>query len=241
MSPLAFQIETETEPVNAVLYAPNGGPDGETRAPALLVLAHGAGAGQSSPFVVAYASALAGRGLAVVTFDFTYMARGRKTPDRAPVLEATFRAAVAAAAAREPVRGAPVFIGGKSMGGRIATHLAAEESAWPSGVAPLSGVVVLGYPLAPPGGRRSGDRVSHLKRLGVPTLIVQGTRDVFGGPEEVREAVFSDGAAPPIEVLPVQGGDHSFAVLKSSAREPAAVHADVQDAIARWVKGHSRY
>jgi uncharacterized protein len=234
MSPLAFQIETETEPVNAVFY----GPDGKTRAPAVLVLAHGAGAGQASPFMVAYAAAFAARGLAVVTFDFTYMARGRKTPDRAPVLEATFRAAVTGAAAREPVRGARVFIGGKSMGGRIATHLAAEEAAWASGVA-LSGVIVLGYPLAPPGGRRSGDRVSHLKRLRVPTLIVQGTRDVFGGPDEVREAVFAAGATPPIDITPVEGGDHSFAVLKSSGREPAAVHAEIQDGIAAWVRARA--
>jgi predicted alpha/beta-hydrolase family hydrolase len=186
--------------------------------------------------MVDYASALAARGVAVVTFDFTYMARGRKTPDRAPVLEATFRAAVTGAAAREPVRGAPVFIGGKSMGGRMATHLAAEEAAWPSGVAPLTGVVVLGYPLAPPGGRRSGDRVSHLKTLRVPTLIVQGTRDVFGGPDEVRDAVFADAATPPIDIVPVQGGDHSFSMLKSSGRDTAAVHAEVQDAIAAWVR-----
>jgi uncharacterized protein len=231
MSPLAFQIPSETEPVNAVLYSA----EGSTKASALLVLGHGAGAGQSHSFMVSYASELAARGIDVVTFDFTYMARGRKTPDRAPVLEATFRAAVTGAAAREPVSGARVFIGGKSMGGRIATHLAAEEAAWPSGVA-LSGVIVLGYPLAPPGGRRSGDRVSHLKRLRVPTLIVQGTRDVFGGPDEVREAVFADGATPPIDITPVEGGDHSFAVLKSSGREPAAVHAEIQDGIAAWVR-----
>jgi hypothetical protein len=183
-----------------------------------------------------YAAELAARGIDVATFDFTYMARGRKTPDRAPVLEATFRAAVAGASAQAPVRGDRVFIGGKSMGGRIATHLAADPAAWPAGVPTLAGVVVLGYPLAPPGGRRSGDRVSHLRRLGVPTLIVQGTRDVFGGPDEVREAVFADGAAPPIDITPVPGGDHSFGVLKSSGREPAAVHAEIQDGIAAWVR-----
>ena len=232
MSPLAFQIPSETEPINAVLYAA----EGPARAGALLVLAHGAGAGQASPFMTGYASELAVRGIDVVTFDFTYMARGRKTPDRAPVLEATFRAAVAGAAAQAPVRGAAIFIGGKSMGGRIATHLAAEGAAWPAAVPRLMGVVVLGYPLAPPGGRRSGDRVSHLRGLRVPTLIVQGTRDVFGGPDEVREAVFAEGAAPPIDITPVQGGDHSFAVLKSSGREPAAVHGEIQDGIAGWVR-----
>jgi hypothetical protein len=235
MSPLTFRVETDTEPINAVLYAATG----PIRVGALLVLAHGAGAGQASPFMSGYASELAGRGLDVVTFDFAYMARGRKTPDRAAVLEATFRGAIAGAAAQAPVGGTRIFIGGKSMGGRIATHLAAELVAWPAGVSPLAGVVVLGYPLAPPGGRRSGDRVSHLRRLRVPTLIVQGTRDVFGGPDEVREAVLADGATPPIDVTPVEGGDHSFAVLKSSGREPAAVHAEVQDGIAVWVRARA--
>jgi predicted alpha/beta-hydrolase family hydrolase len=232
MSPLPFRVETDTEPIHAVLYAA----EGPTRASTLLVLAHGAGAGQASPFMTRYAAELASRGIDVVTFDFAYMARGRKTPDRAPVLEATFKGAVTGAVAQAPVRGTRVFIGGKSMGGRIATHLAADLAEWPAGVSPLAGAVVLGYPLAPPGGRRSGDRVSHLRRLRVPTLIVQGTRDVFGSPDEVREAVFADGAAPPIDITPVEGGDHSFALLKSSAREPAAVHAEIQDGIAAWVR-----
>ena len=231
MSPQAFQVETDGEPISAVRYAPEGG----MRLGALLVLAHGAGAGQSSPFMAAYGSQLAARGLTVVTFDFAYMARGRKTPDRAPVLEATFRAAVVGATAGGRMAGARVFIGGKSMGGRIGTHLAADEAAWPADAPPLAGVVVLGYPLAPPGGRRSGDRVSHLRRLRVPTLIVQGTRDVFGAPDEVREAIFAEGVTPPVDIVSVEGGDHSFAVLKSGGREPAAVHAEVQDGIVRWV------
>ena len=215
MSPQAFQVETDGEPISAVRYAPESG----MRLGALLVLAHGAGAGQSSTFMAAYGSQLAARGLTVVTFDFAYMARGRKTPDRAPVLEATFRVAVV----------------GATAGGRIGTHLAADEAAWPADAPPLAGVVVLGYPLAPPGGRRSGDRVSHLRRLRVPTLIVQGTRDVFGAPDEVREAIFAEGVTPPVDIVSVEGGDHSFAVLKSGGREPAAVHAEVQDGIVRWV------
>lgn len=236
MSPLAFSIDAQPEPINATLYPA----DPAARRDAVLVLAHGAGAGQSSPFMINYALQLAARGIHVVTFDFGYMARGRKTPDRAPVLEATFRAAIAGTMARPELQGSRVLIGGKSMGGRMATHLAADLASWPTTVPPLSGVLVLGYPLAPPGGRRSGDRVSHLRRLTVPTLIVQGTRDVFGGPDEVREAVFADGAAPSIEILPVDGGDHSFGVLKSSGRDQGAVHGEVQDAIVRLVDGLSR-
>lgn len=230
MSPHTFDIETDSDPIKGSLYPA----EEAKRLDALLVLAHGAGAGQSSPFMVTYASQLAARGLAVATFDFAYMARGRKTPDRPAVLEATFRAAVVGAARRLQLTGTPVLIGGKSMGGRIATHLAADLTTWPADAPRLAGVVVLGYPLAPPGGRRSGDRVSHLRRLTVPTLIMQGTRDVFGGPDEVREAIFAGGVAPPVDTITVEGGDHSFAVLKSSGREQPAVHAEIQDGIIRW-------
>jgi predicted alpha/beta-hydrolase family hydrolase len=236
MSPLSFDISVDDDPtpIGAALYAA----EASSRMDALLVLAHGAGAGHFSPFMVAYATALAARGLDVVTFNFGYMERGRKMPDRAPVLEDTFRRAIAGALAHGDLRGAKLFIGGKSMGGRIATHLAAQPEQWPDSLPALHGVVVLGYPLAPPGGRRTGDRVSHLKRLTVPTLVVQGTRDAFGGPDEVVGAIAGEGARPPIEVVAVAGGDHSFAVLKSSGREQDAVHTEVQDTIASWVQAH---
>jgi len=234
MSPLSFQIPIDGDPpgVGATLYAAEGG----SVLDAVVVFAHGAGAGHFSPFMTTYAAALAARGVDVVTFNFGYMERRRRTPDRAPVLEETFRRAIGGALDHRHVRGSRVFIGGKSMGGRIATHLAADPDRWPQGLRPLSGVVVLGYPLVPPGGRSKGDRVSHLKRLRVPTLIVQGTRDPFGDPDEVREAVFSDGAIPPIDVHAVEGGDHSFGVLKSSGRDQEAVHAEVQDAILAWIR-----
>ena len=178
-------MDDDPAAIGAALYEADAAP----RMDALLVLAHGAGAGHFHPFMVAYATALAARGVDVVTFNFSYMERGRKMPDRAPALEETFRKAVAGALAHRHVRGSRLFIGGKSMGGRIATHLAAQPEQWPAGLPPLNGVVVLGYPLAPPGGRRTGDRVSHLKGLTVPTLIVQGTRDAFGGPDEVSSAI----------------------------------------------------
>jgi predicted alpha/beta-hydrolase family hydrolase len=233
MTPNAFDIQIDAaQTTSAVSY-----PAAEaSRLDALLVLAHGAGAGQSSPFMKAYASGLAARGVDVVTFNFVYMDRRRKTPDRAPVLEDSFRRAVAGAYARHQAR--RVLIGGKSMGGRMATHLATELDRWPAEVVRPSGVVVLGYPLAPPGGRSKGDRVSHLRALAVPALIVQGTRDAFGGPDEVRDAVFGSGQEPkpPIEVLPVEGGDHSFSMLKSSGLDQEAVHAGIQDSIAHWIR-----
>jgi predicted alpha/beta-hydrolase family hydrolase len=179
--------------------------DTEARRGVLLVLAHGAGGGQKHPFIVRYARGLAARGIDVATFDFPYMAAGRKAPDKAPVLEAAFRQEVVAATEHADLAGHRLFIGGKSMGGRMATHLAAAPDDWPPRARALAGVIVFGYPLNPPGGpsRRSPDRTSHLARITVPTLIVQGTRDNFGGPDDIRRAM------PHAEVLPLTGADHS--------------------------------
>ena len=190
----------------------------------LLVLAHGAGAGQAHPFIERYAQGLAERGLDVVTFDFPYMQAGRRAPDRAPVLEEAFRRVVTAAGTRQEFDAHRLFIGGKSMGGRIATHLAAAPDLWPDEAPSLAGVVVFGYPLNPPGGasRRSPDRVSHLAKIAVPILIVQGTRDPFGGPDAIGEAM------PNATVHAVAGADHS----------PAAKHdQEVLDSVAAFVSG----
>jgi predicted alpha/beta-hydrolase family hydrolase len=169
----------------------------------LLVMAHGAGAGQKHPFMVRYARGLAARGLDVVTFDFPYVQAGRKVPDKAPVLEDAFRRVIVEASARSELKKRRLYIGGKSMGGRIATHLAAASDVWPSSAPPLSGVVVFGYPLKPPGRGLAPDRVSHLARVRVPMLIVQGTRDTFGGPDDIRAAI------PHADVHPLAGADHS--------------------------------
>ena len=232
MSPVAFKLPGDPETtVAAALYAPAE----DRNLDALLVLAHGAGAGHFHPFMTGYAEGLANRGVTVVTFNFPYLEKRRKTPDRAPVLEDAFRRAVVGAVEQRHVRASKLFIGGKSMGGRIATHLGASLDKWPQVPRP-SGIIAFGYPLAPPRSRRTGDRVTHLKALTVPTLIVQGTRDPFGGPDEVIEALADAPTPPPIEVLPVEGGDHSFAVLKSSGRDQAVVHADIQDAVAAWIQ-----
>jgi predicted alpha/beta-hydrolase family hydrolase len=221
----AFAVPGDGISHAATLYRSTASPDDR-----LLVLAHGAGAGQAHPFMVRYARGLAQRGIAVATFDFPYTQTKRKSPDRAPVLEDAFRRVVAGAAKHPDVTAGNVFIGGKSMGGRMATHLAAAPDQWPATTPPLAGVIVLGYPLNPPGpSKRSPDRVSHLARIEVPLLIVQGTRDTFGGPAEIR------GAAPHAQVLEVPTGDHSFAVLKSSGRTQEESDAVVMDAIARFI------
>jgi len=191
---------------------------------AVLVLAHGAGAGQTHAFMVGIARALAAGGVDVVTFDFPYTHAGRKLPDRQPVLEACFRRVLEWAAPRAGTRGRTrVFIGGKSMGGRMATHVAAGGSGL------VRGVVALGYPLRPPGRSRT-DRVLHLQALWSPLLVVQGTRDTFGAPGDIAAAMT---AVPgPVTVVPVEGGDHSFAVR---GRAPAAVLGDVAAAVVRWM------
>ena len=246
MSPVAFKLPGDPDTtVAAALYAPAD----DRNLDALFVFAHGAGAGHFHPFMTGYAEGLANRGVTVVTFNFPYMEKRRKTPDRAPVLEDAFRRAVLGAVEQRHGRASKLFIGGKSMGGRIATHLGAslaprsgapevDAVRWPDAPKP-SGIIALGYPLAPPRSRRTGDRVTHLKALTVPTLIVQGTRDPFGGPDEIIEALADAPAPPPIEILPVEGGDHSFAVLKSSGRDPAVVHAEIQDAVAAWIKARA--
>lgn len=197
----------------------------------VVVFAHGAGAGHHSPFMRRFAALFAARGLDVLTFDFPYMAVGRKLPDRAPVLEAAFRAAVDAAVQTLGGRIGAVVVAGKSMGGRMATHVAAQPDRWPCPV-PLAAAIAFGYPLRPPG-PRGGDRVSHLLQLTVPTLIVQGTRDTFGGPDDVRQA--TTGAAR-ITVLPVETGDHSLKVTAASGRRQDDVEAGIADEVVAFVR-----
>jgi uncharacterized protein len=191
-------------------------------AKATLILAHGAGAGQAHPFMVKMASDLAARGVQVVTFNFPYIERGRHVPDPAPVLEAAYEAVVDAAAAKDR---RPLFIGGKSMGGRIATQVAARSE-----TRAIAGIVVLGYPLHPPG-KPGTLRVQHLTTIRAPVLIVQGTRDPFGSPEELAPYF----PAPRAAIQPVTGGDHSFKVPKSAGPQPA-VHLAIVDAIVNWIE-----
>jgi predicted alpha/beta-hydrolase family hydrolase len=159
-----------------------------------LVLAHGAGAGQKHRFMVAFAEALAARGIDVVTFDFLYAAAGRKAPDRPPKLEACWQAAYALARAEWPRR--VPFVGGKSMGGRIASMLVA------AGALEAAGLVLLGYPLKPP--KSTQLRAAHLGQLALPTLVVQGERDTFGGPQDLRPHFPATA-----EIVGVRGG-HSY-------------------------------
>ena len=198
----------------------------ERSARTLMVLAHGAGAGQRHPFMVTIARGLAERGIDVVTFDFPYMREKRRAPDKAPVLETAFREAVADAQATVGATHR-LFIGGKSMGGRIATHVAAQ------GLDGLQGVIALGYPLHPPG-KPEQLRMAHLPAIRVPVLIVQGERDAFGAPAELRPIV--EQMPGPVSLHVVAHGDHSLAVPKAAGVSQKEIYATVLDTMASWVQ-----
>jgi predicted alpha/beta-hydrolase family hydrolase len=205
--------------LGATTYPAEGG------ANAVLVLAHGAGAGQKHPFMVATAKGLAGRRVSVVTFDFPYMREHRHVPDKPLVLEAAFGEVIHAT--REWSSTKALFIGGKSMGGRMATHLGAK------GLDGLLGIVALGYPLHPPG-RPDKPRTEHLPSIRVPVLIVQGERDTFGTPDELRPVIATMNANTTLHVVP--GGDHSLAVR---GRQKDAVFEGVLDVVASFISSRT--
>jgi predicted alpha/beta-hydrolase family hydrolase len=167
--------------------------------------------------------ALASRGISCATFDFPYITAGRKVPDRAPVLEAHWR--VVLDEARGTFGTLPLFIGGKSMGGRIASHIAAQ------GVAGISGLVFFGYPLHPPG-RPDQRRDAHLPQIVEPLLFVQGSRDTFGTEAEITELLPSLQRAT-LHVVP--GGDHSFKVPGGAKAQTPAFEGAI-DAVVSWMR-----
>jgi predicted alpha/beta-hydrolase family hydrolase len=183
------------------------------------VLAHGAGAGQTSPFMVRFARGMALRGISTATFDFPYVAARRKVPDRAPVLEQSWREALDAAKAE--LAGLPIVIGGKSMGGRMASHIAAQGSGG------IEGLVFLGYPLHPPG-KPEQRRDAHLPSIAERMLFVQGARDPFGTAAEIAALLPSLQHA---ELHAVEDGDHSF---KVPARRGDVLEG-IMDTVAAWI------
>ncbi len=190
--------------------------DGPSDARITVLLAHGAGAAMDSAAMTAAAKALAAAGMRVARFEFGYMASrrtaaGRGPPPRAETLIAEYQAAVAALAP-PPAR---LIIGGKSMGGRVASMAAdtlyAEQR--------IGGLLCLGYPFHPPG-RPTQTRTKHLAELATPTLICQGTRDEFGTPADVAGYRLS----PRIEVFWLEDGDHDLRPRKSVSGYSAADH-----------------
>jgi len=196
---------------------------------AVLILAHGAGAGQNSPWMIRFAQALSALGVDTVTFNFLYTEQRRRFPDRRPLLDACYRAVIESVRQHLDVATRSLFIGGKSMGGRIATHLAAEDRDLP-----VDGLVLLGYPLHPPG-RPADRRDAHLPAVGRPMIVVQGGRDAFGTPLELMPVLDTMTPRPTLHV--VEGGDHSFKATKDAARQ-TALFDNAHRAIVEWIRAH---
>ena len=187
-----------------------------------VVLAHGAGAPMDSEFMRYAAGGIAAAGIHVIRFNFSYMEAGKKVPDRQPVLEGTFAALAGWARAERPSR--TLVLGGKSLGGRIASYVAEATGA--------NGLLFHGYPLHPPG-RPDRMRDEHLRGIQVPMLFVEGTRDPFcplDTMEKVRKRI------PHSSLAVIEGGDHSFKVRKSSGRSTSDAWDEVVAVSVAWLK-----
>src|SRR5882672_5766455 len=208
--------------VAAVLDAP----DANARASAIL-FAHGAGVDMLAPWMESMAAQLVARGFEVMRFRYPYMQRAHAEqrtlpPDRAPLLEATHESALAELRRLRPKQ--RVLLAGKSLGGRMGTLIAAKG-------ADCAGLVLFSYPLHPPR-QPDKERSEHFAALAQPALFLQGTRDEFGGPDELRAALRRYGGRATLSV--VEGGDHSFAVPKSMRLTLEATLADVSQRVEAW-------
>jgi uncharacterized protein len=212
-----LRIDTgDAGPVSAILDRPAG-------ATALLVLAHGAGAGMRHPFMERVAGGLADRGIATLRYQFPYMEAGRKRTDRTATAVATIAAAVERARHEAPEL--TILAGGKSFGGRMTAHAAAGGR-----LAGVRGLVFLGFPLHP-AGRPSVDRAAILCDVPVPMLFLQGTRDALADLDLLRPVIDRLGDRATLRVI--EDADHSFDVRKRSGRTPDEVIAEICEAIGR--------
>ncbi len=215
---LRFEVEGGGE-VSALLSRP-------AMARRLLVLAHGAGAGMSHPFMEKLAGELACVGVATLRYQFPYMEKQRRVPDSPAILTATVVAAVRAAA--EAVPGLALLAGGKSMGGRMTSQAAAQQ--------PLDGVrglVFFGFPLHPPN-RPGTKRADHLAKVTVPMLFLQGTRDTLADLSLLRPVCANLGSRATLHLI--EKADHSFRVLKSSGRSDAEVLRELAETVVSWAE-----
>jgi len=217
--PIRFVATPSRGEVGALLLRP-------VSARALLVLAHGAGAGMEHPFMAHVAEGLSANGVATLRYQFPYVEAGRRWPDPPAVLEATVRAAAAAAAAAAP--DLPLFAGGKSMGGRMTSRAAAAEA----GLNTL-GIVLVGFPLHGSGRPPGRERGAHLVDVPMPMFFLQGTRDALADLDLMRGVC---GDLPLATLHVVEGADHGFHVPKRSGRTDALVMEELTGVIARWIE-----
>ena len=228
MATSEFKVRVnESESVTALLYLAAK----KSRAGFTVVLGHGAGANQLSGFMRLFASGLAARGIDAMTFNFLYTERGRRLPDPKARLEFCYRAVINAALNHPKLKKNRLVIGGKSMGGRIASQVAAVEGDR------IAGLIFLGYPLHPPG-RPDKLRAEHLKDIRAPMLFAQGARDAFGAAEEIRAVIKK--LRLPATLYVIEGGDHSFKVPKSAGVPQQEVYEKVMNQVAEWNQNRLR-
>ena len=215
---------SESNSVTALLYAAPK----KDRVGLTVILGHGAGSNQLTPFMRLFANGLAERGFDAMTFNFVYMEQGRRVPDPKAKLEACYRAVIETAKQHQKLKGNRLAIGGKSMGGRIASQVAATAE----NAKEIAALVFLGYPLHPPG-KPEQLRDAHLKDIRAPMLFVQGSRDAFGTPDELRAVIKR--LHLPATLFPIDGGDHSLKVPKSLGVPQEQIYESTMDEIARWL------
>jgi len=189
------------------------------------VVAHGAGAGMTHPFMASIANELAARGVATLRYQFPYMERGSKRPDTPKAAHAAVRAAVAEAARRLPDM--PLFAGGKSFGGRMTSQ--AQAATPMPGVA---GLIFLGFPLHPPG-QPSDARGAHLSDVEIPMLFLQGSRDEFATLALLEPLAAALGTRATLRLF--DDADHSFHVPARTGRKDSEIRTELADAIADWI------
>ena len=194
---------------------------------ALLVLGHGAGAGMRHPFMQAVAEQLAAQKIATLRYQFPYMEKGKKSPDSQTTLRTTIVSAVETA--KKAARRLPLLAGGKSMGGRL-TSLVAAEGRLPD----VRGLIFFGFPLHA-AGKPSSERGAHLAQVTVPMLFLQGTRDRLAELDLIRPLCRHLGKRATLHI--VEGGDHSFHVPKRSGRTAEDVQNELGESVGSWVSG----
>lgn len=191
----------------------------------VLVFGHGAGAGMKHPFMSAISGGLERLRVATFRYQFPYLESGAKRPDPKPLLLSTVRAAVAQA--QDLGNGLPLFLGGKSMGGRMSSIAMAEDP-----IREILGIVFFGFPLHPPG-VPSDSRAEHLSLIDVPMLFLQGTRDKLADLKLLKPVVKKLGTLATIHII--EGADHSFHVPKSSGKSDADVCDNLSEATSSWM------
>lgn len=215
--PVAIVVD-DANSVSGLLQAP-------TKARACYVMAHGAGAGMTHPFMASFANDLAERNIATLRYQFPYMERGSKRPDSPQLAQATVRAAVTEASRVLPKLA--LFAGGKSFGGRM-TSQAQAVSPLPS----VRGLVFVGFPLHPPG-KPGDERGAHLFDVPIPMLFLQGTRDEFAELSLLQDMIKKLGARATLKLF--DDADHSFHVPARTGKKDPQIRAEMAEAMAEWM------